>query len=118
MSRRTTLAFLFAVGATLIGGGFATIWLSPARTLEHEILRVFFVTTIGVGVCIALLLVGGLIATGQNRWLSFTLVGALLTGYSLLWVTSVVGILVLPVGLALFLVSSVRLSLSFLSKRY
>ncbi len=59
-------------------------------------------------ITIALMSTWGLLANGHRMWVSFALVSVLLMAHSILWIMSL-GILIFPIGLALFVLSIARL---------
>lgn len=59
-------------------------------------------------ITIALMTTWGLLADGQRMWFSLLLVSILIMAHSVLWIASL-GMLVLPIGVALFVVSIARL---------
>jgi hypothetical protein len=52
----------------------------------------------------------------RNRWVAFILGAVLVMGLGVWWIVSL-GVLIFPVGLILFIVSTVRLGLTFRSSR-
>jgi hypothetical protein len=54
------------------------------------------------------MLTWGLLANGHRMWVSFVLISVLLMAHSILWIMSL-GMLIFPIGLALFVISIARL---------
>jgi hypothetical protein len=101
---------LFIAGSALIGAAFATLWLGwPWSPQDEDIHLVFLPISAAVVITIALMSAWGLLANGHRMWVSFVLVSVLLMAHSILWIMSL-GMLIFPIGLALFVISIARLT--------
>ena len=109
VKRLSVPILLFIAGSALIGAGFATLWLGwPWSPQDEDIRLVFLPISVAVVITIALMSTWGLLANGHRMWVSFALVSVLFMAHSILWIMSL-GILIFPIGLALFVLSIARL---------
>ena len=109
VKRLSVPILLFIAGSALIGAAFATLWLGwPWSPQDEDTHLVFLPISVAVVITIALMSAWGLLANGHRMWVSFILVSVLLMAHSILWIMSL-GILIFPIGLALFVRSSARL---------
>ena len=109
VKRLSVPILLFIAGSALIGAAFATLWLGWPWSLQDEDTHlVFLPISVAVVITIALMLTWGLLANGHRMWVSFVLVGVLLMAHSILWIATL-GMLIFPIGLALFVISIARL---------
>ena len=109
VKRLSVPILLFIAGSALIGAAFATLWLGwPWSPQDEDTHLVFLPISVAVLVTIALMSAWGLLANGHRMWVSFVLVGVLLMAHSILWIMSL-GVLIFPIGLALFALSIARL---------
>ena len=111
------LVLLFAVGSASLAAGFATLWAGWIWSPPDEDTLIVFLPVTGVLVISIALMVGwSVLAGGQSRWIALSLVAVLLTGYSIWWIWTV-GMLLLPIGLGLFVISMARIVLYALFQR-
>ena len=109
VKRLSVPILLFIAGSALIAAAFATLWLGWPWSLQDEDTHlVFLPISVAVVITIALMLTWGLLANGHRMWVSFVLVGVLLMAHSILWIATL-GMLIFPIGLALFFISIARL---------
>jgi hypothetical protein len=109
VKRLSAPILLFIAGSALIGAAFATLWLGwPWSPQDEDTHLVFLPISVAVVITIALMLTWGLLANGHRMWVSFVLISVLLMAHSILWIMSL-GMLIFPIGLALFVISIARL---------
>ncbi len=94
------LIALFAAGSACLVAAFGITWARGLDPAEERFHPVIWILLGGLGASVALTVLWGVFATGQARWLAFSLVAILVLGFSALTIFSV-GILVAPLGLLL-----------------
>ena len=94
------LVAFFAVGSACLVAAFGIAWARWLDPAEERYDAVIWLLLGGLGASSALMVLLGVFARGQARWLAFSLVATLVVGFGALTIFSV-GMLVAPFGLLL-----------------